>query len=60
MSDDLRDWLQKADSIGKLKRIRAADRDLEIGTITDLNLKNGTARLYCSMTSKIIPKVTEL
>ncbi len=39
MGDDLRDWLQKADSIGKLKRVQGADWDLEIGTITDLNLK---------------------
>lgn len=38
MNDDLRDWLKKADDIGKLTRIDGADWNLEIGTITAMNL----------------------
>jgi len=38
MGDDLRGWLQKAESIGRLRRIDGADWNLEIGTITALNL----------------------
>ncbi len=38
MKNDLRDWLQKAESIGRLRRIDGADWNLEIGTITALNL----------------------
>lgn len=38
MQDDLRVWLQKADSVKKLRRIDGADWDLEIGTATALNL----------------------
>ena len=39
MYDDLRDWLQKVDELGKLRKIQGADWDLEIGTITTLNLQ---------------------
>lgn len=39
MHDDLRDWLEKVDAIGKLKRIKGADWDQEISTATVLNLK---------------------
>ncbi|MBI4186687.1 MAG: UbiD family decarboxylase [Chloroflexi bacterium] len=39
MKDNLRDWLKKAEAIGKLKRVEGADWDLEIGTATTLNLK---------------------
>lgn len=37
--DDLRDWLQKVEQIGQLKRIEGADWDEEIGCITDLVLR---------------------
>ena len=39
MQDDLRDWLQKVDELGKLRKIQGADWDLEIGTVTALNLQ---------------------
>ncbi|MBI4187501.1 MAG: UbiD family decarboxylase [Chloroflexi bacterium] len=39
MRHDLRDWLKKAEAIGKLKRIEGADWDQEIGAVTALNLK---------------------
>lgn len=38
MQDDLREWIKKADAMGKLKIIEGADWDLEIGTATALNL----------------------
>ena len=38
MEDDLRDWLQKAEAIGKLKKLDGADWDSEIGTVTALSL----------------------
>ncbi|MBW2609776.1 MAG: UbiD family decarboxylase [Deltaproteobacteria bacterium] len=40
MNDDLRDYLGKAEGIDKLKMISGADWNLEIGTISALNLKN--------------------
>lgn len=39
MGDDLRDFLGKAEGIGRLQMIPGADWDLEIGTISALNLK---------------------
>ena len=39
MKDDLRDYLNKAEGIGGLKMISGADWNLEIGTISALNLK---------------------
>jgi len=39
MRDDLRDFLQKVDALGKLRRIEGADWDLEVGTATALNLR---------------------
>lgn len=49
MGDDLRDWLEKVDRMGQLKRIEGADWDLEIGCITGLNVKekkNPSALLF--------------
>ncbi len=37
--DDLRQWLQKVDSLGQLKVAEGADWDLEIGAVTALNAK---------------------
>ncbi len=37
--DDLRDWLEKADKMGQLKKVDGADWDLEIGCLTYLNHK---------------------
>lgn len=39
MANDLRDWLGKVGALGKLREIRGADWDLEIGTATALNLQ---------------------
>ena len=36
---DLRDWLRKVEEMGQLKIVEGAERDLEIGTITELNAK---------------------
>ena len=36
---DLRDWLSEVDKLGKLKIIRGAHWDLEIGGITELMIK---------------------
>src|SRR5688572_7678114 len=36
---DLRSWLDQIRSIGKLREIRGASCHLEIGAITDLNVK---------------------
>jgi len=36
---DLRDWLREVDSRGKLKIVRGAHWDLEIGAITELMIK---------------------
>lgn len=45
--DDLRQWLQKADQIGELKKIEGADCNLEIGAITTANAqKSGSALLF--------------
>ncbi|MBI2821240.1 MAG: UbiD family decarboxylase [Acidobacteria bacterium] len=37
---DLRGWLDEVRRIGKLKEVRGASWDLEIGTLTDLNIKH--------------------
>ena len=37
---DLRGWLEQIRQLGKLKEIRGASWDLEIGALTDLNAKN--------------------
>ncbi|MDO8785037.1 MAG: UbiD family decarboxylase [Syntrophales bacterium] len=37
--DDLRAWLKKADKAGIVKKVEGADWDLEIGAITELNLR---------------------
>ncbi len=39
MNDDLRDWLQKAEAIGKLEKLDGADWSLEIGAATAMNLQ---------------------
>jgi hypothetical protein len=36
---DLRAWLERADKLGQLKRVEAADAHLEIGAITELNAR---------------------
>ena len=48
MTHNLRDWLAKADQIGQLKRLDGADWNLEIGTISGLNIRkeNGPALLF--------------
>ncbi len=37
--DDLRAWLRKADKAGILKKVNGADWNLEVGAITELNLR---------------------
>jgi len=37
--DDLRDWLEKVDKMGQLKRIDGADWDMEIGCAAAMNVK---------------------
>ncbi len=39
IKDDLREWLQKADAIGKLRKLGGADWNLEIATAAILNLQ---------------------
>jgi UbiD family decarboxylase len=39
MEDDLRDWLEKVERMGHLKKIDGADWDLEIGCVVHLNLR---------------------
>ena len=39
MKDDLREWLQKADEMGKLRRLEGADWDLEIAAASILSLR---------------------
>jgi UbiD family decarboxylase len=48
LDDDLRQWLDKIEAIGELKRINAADWNLEIGCISFLNreARNSKALLF--------------
>ena len=48
MTHSLRDWLAKVDEMGELKRLEGADWNLEIGTISGLNIRkeNGPALLF--------------
>ncbi|MEE9612040.1 MAG: UbiD family decarboxylase [Desulfatiglandales bacterium] len=41
MANDLRDWLDKVDGAGELKRIEGAHWDLEIGCITAMSWEKG-------------------
>jgi len=44
---DLRDWISRMDELGELQLVSGADRDYEIGAITDLNAKRrGKALLF--------------
>ena len=50
---DLRTWLDEMRELGELVDIPGADRDLEIGAITDLNAKNhGPALLFDEIPGK--------
>ena len=48
MADDLRDWLARVDQMGELKRVDGADWNLEIGSISGLNIRkeDGPALLF--------------
>ena len=48
MTHDLRDWLTKVDEMGELKRLEGADWNLDIGTISGLNIRKeiGAALLF--------------
>jgi UbiD family decarboxylase len=48
MTHDLRDWLAKVNEMGELKHLEGADWNLEIGTISGLNIRkeNGPALLF--------------
>jgi UbiD family decarboxylase len=48
MADDLRDWLARVDQMGELKRVNGADWNLEIGSISGLNIRkeDGPALLF--------------
>ena len=37
---DLRSWLEQVRQLGKLKEVQGASWDLEVGTLTDLNVKS--------------------
>ncbi|MEE8348399.1 MAG: UbiD family decarboxylase, partial [Acidobacteriota bacterium] len=39
-SQDLRDWLEQVEQLGKLKKIPGASWNLEVGVLTDLNVKS--------------------
>ena len=40
---DLREWLEQVRQLGKLKEIRGASWDLEIGALTDQIFESSTA-----------------
>ncbi|MBI4329716.1 MAG: UbiD family decarboxylase [Chloroflexi bacterium] len=47
MDNDLRTWLKQVEGIGRLKRIKGADWNLEIGCLTSLNvMKKGPVLLF--------------
>jgi UbiD family decarboxylase len=46
ISLSMQEWMKRANAIGELKRVRSADCNLEIGTITELNGKRGGPALY--------------
>src|SRR4029434_5725383 len=37
---DLRDWIQKVDELGELRRVDGADWNLEMGAITEVYARN--------------------
>ena len=37
---DLRSWLEQVRQMGKLKEVQGASWDLEVGALTDLNVKS--------------------
>jgi hypothetical protein len=37
---DLRDWIQKVDALGELRRVDGADWNLEMGAITEVYARN--------------------
>ena len=58
---DLREWLEIVDSFGELKKVDGVDWNLEMGTLSELiarESKGPGAPRFCSITSRVIPKVT--
>ena len=43
---DLRDWIEKVEALGELKRVDGASCDLEIGTLTDLVCHSPPFRMF--------------
>jgi 3-polyprenyl-4-hydroxybenzoate decarboxylase len=50
---DLRDWIQKVDELGELRRVDGADWNLEMGAITEVYARNEPIPRFCSIRSKI-------
>jgi 3-polyprenyl-4-hydroxybenzoate decarboxylase len=37
---DLRDWIQKVDALGELRRVEGIDWNLEMGAVTEVYARN--------------------